>query len=269
MRCDSCGRPKLLDAFSGEGGAGKGYQLAGFCTDAVDCVQDRKTSKGKAARLVHYPRDCEGQKLICGDAVQYIADYGRKYAAVHASPPCTGYSQGTSAIPDRVAKYDRLIPATREALMMTGRPYVIENVTSKVTRAELRDPIMLCWTSFYRPGSVVDEDETPLWMRRHRLFESNAFLMYPSIGCDHRPDMQCAGAYGGARRDKWEARHVRKGGYAPSAAVMRRLLGTHWMTEEGCKLSIPPAYSAFIGGQLIAHLRSALALGIENWLETA
>lgn len=25
--CQTCGRPKLLDAFSGEGGAGVGYQI--------------------------------------------------------------------------------------------------------------------------------------------------------------------------------------------------------------------------------------------------
>lgn len=259
MNCSVCGRPKLLDAFAGEGGAGVGYQRAGFCTDAVDCVPDRKTHDGKSARIQHYPRDCEGQQLIVDDAVAVIYQRGHEYAAIHASPPCTGYSQGTSAIPDRIGKYARLIPATREALLMTGRPYVIENVTSRVTRAELRDPMMLCWTSFYRPGSVTDEDGTPLWMRRHRLFESNMLLMLPSIGHDHRPDMQCAGAYGGGRRDKWEARHVRRGGYAPSLAVMRRLLDTPWMTEVGCKLSIPPVYTEHIGRQLIDHLGRAAA----------
>lgn len=72
----------------------------------------------------------------------------------------------------------------------------------------------------------------------------------------HDRDVQVAGAYGGARRDKHEARHVRKGGYVPkSLYVLRQLLGTPWMTEEGCFLSIPPAYTAWIGQHLLAAVK--------------
>lgn len=249
--CRVCGRPRLLDAYGGEGGAGKGYQRAGFCVSTVD---------NAPARLANYPLDCEGAVRVEGDAVEYILAHGHEYAVRATSPPCTGYTQATSAIPGRVAKYDRLIPATREALTIVGGPYVIENVTSAAVRAELRDPVMLCWTEFYRPGSVLDDDGTPLWMRRHRLFESNVPL-WRAGGCHHPPRnrdapgwVQCAGAYGGARRDKDEARFIRKGGYAPTAAVMGRLLGVDWMTETGCKLCIPPVYTEHIGAQLLAHV---------------
>jgi hypothetical protein len=54
-------------------------------------------------------------------------------------------------------------------------------------------------------------------MKRHRLFESNVPL-WPAGELHHPKDMQCAGAYGGARRDKVEARTIRKGGYVPSVA---------------------------------------------------
>src|SRR5665647_2816061 len=66
--------------------------------------------------------------------------------------------------------YDALIAATREAMLIVGRPYVIENVAD--ARPELRDPLTLCWSMFYEPGSVLDDDGTPLRMARHRLFES-------------------------------------------------------------------------------------------------
>lgn len=252
--CSYCGRPKLLDAFSGEGGAGKGYMDAGWCVDAVD---------NSDARLAKYPSICPAARTFNADAVAFIVDHGREYAARHASPPCTGYSRGTAAIPDRLTRYDRLIAATREALEMVGGPYVIENVED--AKHELRDPLTLCWTEFYRVGSVKDEDGTPLWMRRHRLFESNVPLMRPG-GCQHPPRkrtapgwVQCAGAYGGARRDKDEARFERKGGYVPSVTVMRELLGIDWMTEKGCQLSIPPAYTEHIGRTLLDYIESEAA----------
>lgn len=236
--CTSCGRPRLLDAFSGEGGAGAGYTRAGFCVTPVD---------NDAARLSHYPIDCPNAQPVKADAVQYIEDHGHEYAAGHGSPPCTGYSRGTIMIEDRTERYDRLIGATRAAFNYHEMPYVIENVEG--ARAELNAPLTLCWTMFFRPGSVTDVDGTPLWMRRHRLFETNMPLMSAG-GCAHPANMQCAGAYGGARRDKIEARTIRKGGYVPTHDVMRRLLDTPWMTEKGCRLSIPPAYTEFLGAQM-------------------
>lgn len=249
--CCTCARPKLLDAFSGEGGAGVGYQRAGFCITPCD------TSR---ARLDHYPFDCPGGRPVQGDAVEYIAYHGHEYAAVHASPTCTGYSQGTVAIADRGLRYDRLIGATRNVLRVAGRPYVIENVYG--ARKELFAPVMLCGRMFGL--SATDEDGTKLTLDRHRLFETNWLLLPPEHaphGWKYNRDhgIQVAGAYGGARRDKTEAREVRRGGYVPSLAVMRELLGTPWMTEKGCQLSIPPAYTWFIGVQLRDHLKAVAA----------
>jgi DNA (cytosine-5)-methyltransferase 1 len=228
---------KLLDLFGGEGGATVGYQRAGFHVTAVD---------NDPARLRNNPAD----EVIEADALTYLFEHGHEYDAIHASPPCTGYSRGTAALPDRLTRYDRLIPATRVLLQATGKPYVIENVAD--ARPELHTPLTLCWTHFFEPGSVLDADQTPLYMRRHRLFESNVPLL-PAGECHHPKQMQCAGAYGGARRDPWEARHVRKGGYVPTHPVMRTLLDTPWMSEKGCYLSIPPAYAEWIGWQIISH----------------
>ena len=240
MICQHCGKPTLLDAFAGEGGAGEGYRRAGFCVQPVELSK---------ARLDRYPRMCPAATPVRGDAVHYIAKYGRNYAAIHASPTCTGYSAGTRAIPNRVAKYDRLIGAVREALNIAGRPYVIENVEG--AKSELHTPILLCGRMFGL--AATDDDGTPLVMDRHRLFESNVFLTQPEHA-KHDRTLQVAGSYGGARRDKDEARHVRKGGYVPSVDVQRELLGTPWMTEKGCQLSIPPAYTHHIGTQLLDHL---------------
>ncbi|MFT3871562.1 MAG: hypothetical protein QM714_02780 [Nocardioides sp.] len=233
-------RPRLLDLFCGEGGAGMGYHRAGFDVTGVD--NDDK-------RLAHYPFEHHR-----ADALEYLLARGREYDAIHASPTCTGYTRGTAAIPNRYERYDRLIAATREALREIGRPYVIENVEG--ARPELISPVLLCGRMFGL--SATDTDGTSLVMDRHRLFESNILLLAPEH-VKHDRSLQVAGAYGGARRDKHEARHVRKGGYVPAdLGVLRDLLNTPWMTERGCFLSIPPAYTTFIGAQLIEHLEAAV-----------
>jgi hypothetical protein len=81
--------------------------------------------------------------------------------------------------------------------------------------------------------------------------------------CDHSAHEWTAGAYGGARRDKYEARYVRKGGYVPpDKATVMALLGITAADRNGAKEptwnglfeSIPPAYTEFIGRQLLAHI---------------
>jgi len=215
-----------------------GYHRAGFDVFGVD---------NDPARLKVYPFPS-----FKGDALEYLAEHGHEYDAIHASPPCTGYTRGTAAIPDRVDRYDRLIAATRELLIESGPPYVIENVADAAP--ELNAPTMLCWSMFFTPGSVTDTDGTPLRMERHRLFESTVPI-FPPASCNHPKAVQVAGAYGGARRDKDEARNVRHGGYVPASLdVLRQLTGLTWASEKGCFLSIPPAYTEHIGRQLLAVL---------------
>lgn len=227
--------PLVLDAFSGEGGMLVGMHLAGFRVVAVD---------NDPARLAALPDDVEKHEA---DALWFIGRHGHRFDAIHASPTCTGYSRGTAALPDRLDRYDRLIGATREELRATGKPYTIENVAD--ARRELVDPILLCGRMFGL--TATDTDGTPLVMDRHRLFESNVPLTAPPHP-KHDRTLQVAGAYGGARRDKHEARHVRKGGYVPpDLGVLRALLGApEWMTEKGMFLSIPPVYAEHVYRQI-------------------
>ena len=193
---------------------------------------------------------------VLGDAFDAIAAMGSEVDMLWAGWPCQGYSAGTRALRagGGVSKHKRLIAAGREAMQATGIPWVIENVAG--ARSELRGPIMLCGSMFGL--SATDDDGTPLVMERHRLFESNVFLIPPAHP-RHPAGVQVAGAYGGARRDKDEARNVRHGGYVPSAAVQAKLLGVDWMSEQGQYLCIPPVYARYIGAQLLAHIQSEAA----------
>ena len=235
---------KLLDLFSGEGGAAAGYIDAGFTVIGVDL---RDTSKRYPGQFIH------------GDALAYLATHGHEYDAIHASPPCQGYSIATAGNPEARAKHVRLIAATRELLKLTGRPWVIENVQQAAS--QMRDPVLLCGRMFGLEAH--DEDGEPLALDRHRLFETSFPIDQP-----HHPrhdGRQVAGVYGGSRRsskpdatpadDRHAARYERHGGYVPrSKRVQQQLLGIDWMTVKGMQESIPPAYAEWVGRYLAKEI---------------
>jgi DNA (cytosine-5)-methyltransferase 1 len=227
-------RSLCLEVCAGEGGSTKGLMDAGWDVIANDNDWNRLKRNPSPLKL-H------------GDAFDAIRVLGGTVSLIWAGWPCQGYSRGTVAIAGREEKYDRLIAAGRAAMQATGTAYVIENVED--ARSELVNPIMLCGRQFGL--RATDTDGTPLVLDRHRLFESNVALWAPPSCRPHDRTVQVAGSYGGARRDKDEARLVRKGGYVPSVKVQQELLGIDWMSQEGMKLSIPPAYSRYIGDQLI------------------
>jgi DNA (cytosine-5)-methyltransferase 1 len=247
-------RPRLLDLFCCEGGASRGYDLAGFDVYGVDLFT---TIKGGFSRK-RYPYPAvtadvievltvllDGGEASSMDATFRLSDF----AAIHASPPCQHASAGTRAMRSKGDdRHPALIEPTRDLLRQTGLPYVIENVKG----AALLDPVVYCGTEFGL--TATDDDGTPLEMWRHRLFEAN-WPLYGRTGCQHGLyAAQVAGSYGGARRDKDEARNVRHGGYVPSKRVQQELLGIDWMTERGMYQALPPAYTQEVGRRLLAHL---------------
>lgn len=260
---------RMLDLYAGECVGGSGYAKAGWLVYAVDNDPKRLANNPYPSHLGNVIEVMA--TLIAGGAVEFTHPDGwveslslSDFDAIHASPTCTGYSRGTVAIPDRLDRYDRLIGVTRALLIDAGMPYVIENVSD--ARPELRDPILLCARMFGL--GAIDTDGTPMVLDRHRLFESNVPLIAPphpkhtrhplpgtpQCACG-KTHAQVAGLYRGGRRDKYAARHIRKGGYTPpDLGVLRTLAGASWASEEGCMLSIPPAFTEFIGRQLIDHL---------------
>ena len=223
-------RPRLLDLYCCEGGAGAGYARAGFDVDGVDLLP-------RYAK--RYPF-----RFHAGDAVRFVREFGHLYDVIHASPPCNLYSITNAA---RQHDYPDLVGPTRDALIATGKPYVIENVIG----APLLDPLILCGSQFGL--TAVDDDGELLRLERHRQFESNVDLVAPETPHSHDRSVRVAGAYGGARRTKAGAKE-RKGGYVPSKPVIERLLGIDWMTEAGLFQSIPPVYTEHIGRQLLAAI---------------
>ena len=243
-------RPKLLDLFCCEGGASTGYSRAGFDVYGVDLFGDSVQTrypfpsyKGDAIAVMD--RLLNGGRLLFRYTLGPLLGLA-DFAVVTGSPPCQAYSVTKHTHNN---KHPELIEPTREAMVASGLPYVIENVVG----APLIDPLMLCGSMF--DLTAIDTDGTPLRLERHRLFESNLPLVAPKADF-HDKTIDVAGAYGGGSSDRRHAKEVRRGGYTPAKEVRAALLGIDWMTLHGMSQSIPPAYTEWLGTQLLAHIES-------------
>lgn len=229
---------RLLETHGCQGGAHAGYVRARWNVTGVDINR---------AHARYYPG-----RLLIADAAAFIRRWGHLFDAIHTSPPCQWYTRGNAkGRATGNSKWHRSIPEIREALESTGRPYVIENVADAAW--DMHDPVTLCGCMF--DLSTVDTDGIRIHLKRERMFETNWGLTSPRP-CNHDGIEWWAGAYGGARRDKYEAKYVRKGGYVPpSKDVVKALLGVeHDMTWNGLFECLPPAYTEWVGTQLAAHV---------------
>lgn len=223
--------PMLLDLFCGAGGCARGYQMAGFYVVGVD--------------LCPQPRYC-GDAFVQQDALEVLdvllagetwhGYHLSDFAAIHASPPCQGYSRARHLRkyrPDH-KEHPLLLDAVRWRLQATGLPWVMENVA----QAPMPHYLLLCGTMF------------DLKIYRHRQFESNLVLFGPGA-CQHPhellPGYVCI--YGAHTRGRQRGRYGNRYERA-SVEDGRRAMGISWMTQRELSQAIPPAYTEWIGRQL-------------------
>lgn len=216
----------VIDLFCCAGGASEGYARAGFTVNGID--NDLKALK-------HYP-----YRYKCVDIKTVTARFLRRYDLIHASPPCQAHTDLRS----RTGKdYEDLIPFTRDLLVTSGKPYVIENVES--TNDHLIDPITLCGTNFGLGAICKDGAYRQLW--RHREFESNFEIRPHPRGCMHAG--QPIGVYG----DGGGGQQTR--GYKAYAAEGLDAMDIrHYTPRKYVSQAIPPAFTEYIGHEFLRSI---------------
>lgn len=184
--------------------------------------------------------DIEPQPLypfpfIQGDAVAFIREHGAEFDFIHASPPCQLDSDCQRLHGNQ---HPDLIGPTRTALEETGRQWVIENVRGAVPK--LRRPVMLCGPMF------------GLETYRHRYFETGGgFTLTPPAHPAHTVPQAKMG------RPVPPGHYGQFVGNFSGVPLARRVMSVEWMTREGIRECIPPAYAEWIG---TAFLASAMAV---------
>jgi DNA (cytosine-5)-methyltransferase 1 len=206
---------RLLDLFCGAGGAAMGYHRAGFEVVGVDIKPQR-----------HYPFEFHQ-----ADALEFLAEHGRGFDVIHASPPCQAYTALRSLQPGK--EYPDLGGAVRTELAACRKAWVIENVPG----SPLRRCITLCGTMF------------GLRVYRHRLFESSEMLWQPQ-----HPEHIAKTSTKKRRRDFAAGMFISVTGDV-GRWVGPACMGIDWMTGDELSQAIPPAYTEYIGSQLFEVLK--------------
>lgn len=226
-------RPRILDLYCGQGGAGKGYYDAGCEVVGVDLYEQKRYPyvfwQFDAIELLSYAVRGVG---ALGSGSLGPFNYGvTTFDAIHASPPCQAYTKARHL---QRKEHPKLIEPTRELLIQTGLPYIIENVVG----APLINPITLTGGMF--PG---------LRTNRPRLFETNWPLEQP-----YTPTNTPRHSKMGRPVKEGEWMHVVGNFSNAGDCTGAEAMGIDWMNKAGLSESIPPAYTEWIGHRLREYI---------------
>ena len=211
-------RPRILDLFCGAGGCSTGYHRAGFDVVGVDLsAQPRYPFEFHQADAMTFPLD--------------------GFDAVAASPPCQMYSR---ALRHMATPQPMLIDAIRARFATADLPWVIENVEGAPlpVASDLygRHGVMLCGTAF------------GLRVYRHRIFETS----FPVSGPPCRHTRSAMNPHNAKGREIMYAEF----GRGDPEKVWLREMGVEWMNRHEGRESVPPVFTEYIGGYLMAEVQA-------------
>lgn len=223
--------PTLLDLFCGAGGAGMGYSRAGFKVVGVDIRPQPD-----------YPFEFHQ-----ADAMTFPLE---GFDVIHASPPCQAFTQMSARWRGKGTRADEhqdLLTPTLQRFRELATPWVVENVPGAVT---LMGRVLRLHGGMFGLG-----------VHRPRLFASNVLLMAMRADQTKSP----LGVYGKVD-GRTTYRYRNNGNYKGKSLIRawksveegRRAMGIDWTDDaRAIAEAIPPAYTEYIGQQLLAAVGSS------------
>jgi hypothetical protein len=222
-------KPTVLDLYTGVGGARVGYERAGFEVVGVD-IEDQPD----------YPAPHAFRRM---DVLDLDPADLRMFDLIHASSPCQFDAAITKGTNKHLRhRYPDLYGPTKALLEASGKPYVIE--TTSIPKEDVT--MTLCGEMF------------GLRVIRHRKFELGGWTAPPPTHKPHR------GRVAGMRHGLWfEGPYFAvygNGGGKGTVAQWQDAMDIRWTSvRKSIAEAIPPAYTEYIGGQFISHLKKEAA----------
>ena len=169
------------------------------------------------------------------DVLKLTPEYISRFDFAWASPPCQRYSVASRHHRIRGKRYPDLYEPTKQLLLDSGIPFVIENVAGSPIRKDL----MLCGEMF------------GLHVIRHRYFEVEGFSIEQIPHPKHR-GLVSEGFYvtvaGNGGNDPYHNyMTLRDMEFSTQAACWQYAMGIDWISSrKTLREAVPPAYSEYI-----------------------
>jgi DNA (cytosine-5)-methyltransferase 1 len=220
----------MIDLFSCQGGAAKGYHDAGFEVVGVDIEpQPRYPYEFIQADAIEVLRTGRAGDLLVAD-----------FDAGHASPPCQDHSE--TAVLGRGHGTGWMLAATLDLFPRYAFPWVVENVagSSLPSQGDLFGfhGLTLCGCMFPELRGLLYED---------RVFET-------SFGIPQPPHVRHQWPQTKMGRTPKPGECMQLTGHFTDPEEGRRRMRAGWMNRDGLAQAIPPAYTRFIGGRILERL---------------
>ncbi len=212
---------KILDLYCGAGGASKGLKQA--FPHAVIIGVDNVLNKRD-----EYPYSFRWSAI---ETAEGLYPGLIKYAdLIWASPPCQKYTYASKGARNKGKQYPDMMSFTRDLLLKSGKPFIMENVTTAPIRKDL----------------ILDGTMFNMKIIRRRAFEIHGFK------CEQPPKGKKIGTVKGGQ-------YVTVAGHGgdgkASLKAWQDAMEIHWIKDKkSLANAVPPRYARYIGKQFKKHL---------------
>lgn len=216
---------RVLDLFSGGGGASVGMQNAGATFIMGIDIEEQP----------EYPF-----WFMQANALELTVEYLQRFDFIWASPPCQQYSIATARWRNSGREYSDLVAPIRGLLRIARIPFVIENVYG----APMNRDLTLCGEMF------------GLKIIRHRIFEIFGFECEQLDHLPHRGRV-CDGYYVtvAGNGGNYAGHNFDKLNDLPELTQLQTwqfAMGIDWIKDKRrLKQAVPPAYATYIFSQFL------------------